>query len=379
MMDRFQPGQFVKQGELGYQAFHPTEVNRRWNISDMALIRKLSVADRFLGRLDTFSDLVDIDFYVAMHVTKEATLSAKIEGTQTSVREALLDRQAVASERRNDWEEVNNYIEALHHAIDQLEELPLSSRLIHSTHAILMQGVRGKHKQPGEYRSSQNWIGGSGPGNAAFVPPPPARVQDLMGDLEKMINGDTDGLPELLKAAVLHYQFETIHPFSDGNGRLGRLLIPLYLISKEVLRQPVLYLSAYFEGHRTAYYDHLTKVRMEGDMMGWFHFFLDGMIATARDGVETFNKTIRLERELPERVDALGGRSGSGRRLLRVLFRQPVVSAADIAAALGVTPATAYKLIADFVELDLLVEMPSSGRGRRYGFDPYLTLFADNL
>ena len=378
-MDHFQPGQFVKQGELGYKAFQPTEVNRRWEISDMALIRKLGIADRYLGRLDAFSDLVDIDFYVAMHVTKEATLSAKIEGTQTSVREALLDRQAVASERRSDWEEVNNYIEALHHAIDKLEGLPLSSRLICSTHEILMQGVRGKHKQPGEFRTSQNWIGGSGPGNAVFVPPPPARVQDLMGDLEKMVNGDTDGLPELLKVAVLHYQFETIHPFSDGNGRLGRLLIPLYLINKEILRQPVLYLSAYFEGHRTAYYDHLTKVRTEGDMLGWFHFFLDGIIATARDGVETFNKTIRLERELPDKVDTLRGRSANGRRLLRVLFRQPVVSAADIAATLEVTPATAYKLIGDFVKLALLVEVPSSGRGRHYGFDPYLTLFADDL
>ena len=376
-MNQFEAGHWVKQGGLGYRAFVPSRVDRKWQIDDMELIRKLGTADRFLGRLDAFSDLVDIDFYVRMHVTKEATLSARIEGTQTSVREALLEREAVARERRDDWEEVSNYIEALHHAINSLDRLPLSSRLICSTHRLLMQGVRGKHKQPGAYRTSQNWIGGTGPGNAAFVPPPHTQVQDLMSDLEKMINGDEDGLPELLKAALLHYQFETIHPFQDGNGRLGRLLIPLYLMSKDILRQPVLYLSAYFEGNRTAYYEHLTTVRTEGNLLGWFHFFLDGIISTARDGVRTFNETIRLERQLPDTINTLGGRSANGQRLLRALFRQPVISAADISRELSVTPATAYKLIGDFVALDLLAEVPSSGRGRHYGFEPYLNLFAE--
>ena len=344
----------------------------------MELIHKLGTADRYLGRLDAFSDQVDVDFYVRMHIAKEATLSAKIEGTQTSMREALLDREAIAQGRRDDWEEVNNYITALHHATGALQSLPLSSRLICDTHRILLQGVRGKNKQPGTFRTSQNWIGGSSPGSAVFVPPTADQVHPLMSDLEKMMNNPAIRLPELLRAALIHYQFETIHPFLDGNGRLGRLLIPLYLIERKILRRPVLYLSAYFEGRREEYYSRLMDVRTKGLLGQWFSFFLEGIISTARDGVHTFNETIQLNRRLTEHLhEVMGQRGANAQRLARHLFKQPITSAATISEALEVTPTTAYKLIQRFVELGYLTEVPTQARGRRYGFEPYLRLFAD--
>lgn len=352
-------------------------INRRWDFVDNGLLSQLGIADRYIGRPDAFSDLVNVDLYVQMHITKEATLSARIEGTQTSVREALLDRQAISGERRDDWEEVNNYVAALDYALEEMNSLPLSSRLIRNTHSILMRGVRGVSKGPGVMRTSQNWIGGSGPSNAVFVPPPASRVGALMSDLEMMIHNESHQLPELLKIALIHYQFETIHPFQDGNGRLGRLLIPLNLIQRGILRRPVLYLSAYFEGRRSAYYEHLTKVRTEGDLSGWFRFFLQGIIETAKDGVETFNKTVKLEKKLPEQLETLGSRRVNARRLLSKLFAKPVVSAGDVAKELEVTPGTAYNLINDFQRLGWLEEMPASGRAKRYSFEPYLSLFSE--
>ena len=377
-MEQYDAGRFIQQGNKKYQAFQPSVINRAWRDLDPSLLVKLGTADRYIGRLDAFSDLVNVDLYVKMHVTKEATLSAKIEGTQTSVQEALLDRQAVAGERRDDWEEVNNYVAAINQALVDLERLPLSSRLICRTHKVLMQGVRGASKGPGLFRTSQNWIGGNGPTNATFVPPPPGAVNDLMSDLEKFIHNERTDLPELLKAALLHYQFETIHPFQDGNGRLGRLMIPLYLIDRKILRRPVLYLSAYFEGHRQAYYDHLTRVRTEGQLSEWFHFFLDGIIATARDGVETFNATLQLEKQFAEQLQQENNRSANVQNFLSLLFAVPVVSASTVTAQLSVTPATAYKLIGEFTRRNWLREVPVSGRGKRYAFAPYLDLFAED-
>lgn len=374
-MEAFQSGQYVRQGSLDYRAFVPTTINREWQISDADLLQKLGTADRFIGRLDAFADLVDIDLYVRLHVAKEATLSARIEGTQTNVEEALLERRDVVDERRDDWEEVNNYISAINTAQHRLGELPLSSRLIRELHAILMQGVRGSKKGPGEFRRSQNWIGGTGPHNATFVPPPCHEVDRLMSDLERFVHSTNRALPELLKAALLHYQFETIHPFQDGNGRLGRLLIPLYLMNRQILRTPVLYLSAYFEDRRLDYYEQLMRVRLENDLLGWFHFFLDGVIATARDGVATFQRTLALERSLPDRLSHLGGRRANALALLPKLFATPIVDAARVSELIDVTPATAYKLIAGLEEAGILAPVSTSGRARKYAFRDYLDLF----
>jgi len=372
-MRNYSSGVYRKQGS--YRAFFPTEIDRRWIIDDPDLQNKLGKADRFLGRLDAFSDLVNIDMYVRLHVSKEATLSAKIEGTQTSVEEAMLDREEISIERRDDWEEVNNYVIAIKQAIASLKSLPFSSRLIRNTHATLMQGVHGQTKGPGAFRTSQNWIGGSSINRATFVPPPPQEVNRLMSDLEQLANNQHNPLPELLKVALIHYQFETIHPFQDGNGRLGRLLIPLYLIGNDILRQPVLYLSAYFERNRSQYYERLTDVREHHDLIGWFNFFLDGIIETASDGVQTFQNITVLERSLPDRLVGLGRRRGSAERLLRSMFGQPIVAVSDVKKILSISDAPAYRLVADLQKLDILREFPTANRSKSYVLWEYMQLF----
>ncbi|MCF6300054.1 MAG: Fic family protein, partial [Proteobacteria bacterium] len=259
-MNSFKSGQYINQGY--YKSFQPSLINRQWLLDDMEIQKLLSQADRQLGRLDMYSECVpNIDMFISMHVIKEATQSSKIEGTQTNIEDALFDKEDIAIGKRDDWEEINNYIEAMTHAIKALEKTPFSVRLIKQTHKILLQGVRGKNKMPGEFRSSQNWIGGATINDATFTPPVHTSISELMGDLEKHTHNNSWFFPDLLKIALIHYQFETIHPFLDGNGRVGRLLITLYLIEKEILKKPVLYLSDFFENNRQLYYDNLMLVR----------------------------------------------------------------------------------------------------------------------
>ena len=251
----------------------------------MEVIQLLDKANRELGRLDMYSEYIpNIELFIGMYVLKQATLSSRIEGTQTNIEEALLTAEEVSPEKPNDWEEVRNYIGAMERAIGLLDDLPFSSRLIRQTHATLMQGVRGERKMPGEFRRSQNWIGGSNIQNALFVPPIHHEVEALMGDLENFAHADTYYFPELLRIALIHYQFETVHPFLDGNGRVGRLMIALYLVSKKILKRPVLYLSDFLERNRTLYYDNLMRVREKDDIGHWFKFFLAGVIETAQKG-----------------------------------------------------------------------------------------------
>ncbi len=359
----------------GYTAFIPSPINRNWVITDQALLSKLSKADRFIGRLDSFSDMVDIEMYTKMHVMKEATLSSKIEGTRTNVRENLLGREDLVAEKRDDWEEVQNYIAAMQEATSLLGELPFSSRLVRRTHAVLMKGVRGQHKAPGTYRTSQNWIGGGNLRSASFIPPPHTYVNELMGDLELFANDDRNPMPDLLKVALIHYQLETIHPFLDGNGRMGRLLITLYLIDRKILAQPVLYLSAYFERHRQMYYDRLMAVREQNDLLGWFHFFLDGVLDTATTGVETFRSIIHLRNELEPKLAKLGSRQGNAQRLLTHMFSQPVLAVNEVASVLGSSTPTAYALVNDLEKLGVLEEITGGKRGKLYAMHEYLALF----
>jgi Fic family protein len=372
-MDNFSAGHGLRT--QGYTAFIPSFINRKWSITDQALLAKLSKADRYIGRLDSFSSLVDMDLYTKMHVTKEATLSSRIEGTRTNVRENLMEREDVVAEKRDDWEEVQNYIAAMQEATSLLRELPFSSRLIRRTHAVLMKGVRGQHKAPGTYRTSQNWIGGGSLSKATFIPPPHTYVQELMGDLELFANDDRNPMPDLLKVALIHYQLETIHPFLDGNGRVGRLLITLYLIDRKILTQPVLYLSAYFERHRQMYYDRLTAVREQNDLLGWFHFFLDGVLDTAISGVETFRSIIQLRNSFETRLASLGNRQWNAQRLLTQMFSQPVLSVSEMATILGASPPTVYTLVADLEQLGLLEEITGGKRGKLYAMREYLALF----
>lgn len=373
-MKNFQSGDYVQQGH--YKSFQPNPIDRVWSLDSMELIQLLGRADRELGRLDMYSDYIpNIDLFISMHVLKEATQSSKIEGTQTNMAEALLNREDVAPENRDDWEEVQNYVAAMKEAIANLEKLPFSSRLIRETHSTLLQGVRGKNKQPGEFRQSQNWIGGATIDDAIFVPPTHNSIGDLMSDIERFVHNDTQYFPELLKIALVHYQFETIHPFLDGNGRVGRLLITLYLVDRGILKQPVLYLSDFFERNRTNYYDNLMRAREKNDLLQWFKFFLVGIIETASNSVTTFDNILKLQKQVESQIQTLGSRTVNAQKVIHYLYQRPIIDAAKVGEVTELSPASAYKLIADLVEFGILEEITGGKRGKQYMFMAYLRLF----
>ncbi len=372
-MKHFVSGKYIYTGT--HKAFFPENINRKWIFDDNELLNLLSKADRSLGRLDMFSKYVDIDLYIRTHIAKEATQSSRIEGTQTQMEEVFMPGEDFSGEKRNDWLEVQNYIEAINKAVIQLNQLPFSSRLIKQAHRIITQGVRGKHKQPGEFRKTQNWIGGATIADAVFVPPPPTEIPGLMSDLEKFAHDTENPIPDLLKIGIIHYQFETIHPFLDGNGRVGRLLITLYLVSRGLLQRPILYISDFFERHRNLYYDKLMLVRTHNDIGQWLKFFLTGIIETSEKGIKTFDGILQLQKEIDIRLKTLKSREGNARKLIEYLYRQPVLIPVRAAGEIGLSMATVYKLIADLENLGLIGEITGGKRGRIYVFKKYLQLF----
>jgi len=370
----FNAGTYQHQGS--YESFQPSPINRQWTVDDVEVQKRLSEADRQLGRLDMYSEYVpNLDLFIRMHVVKEATQSTRIEGTQTGIEEALLDREDVPSGKRDDWEEVQNYIEAMDQAVDALDELPFSSRLIRKAHRVLMQGVRGEHKQPGEFRTSQNWIGGATVNDAIFVPPVHTSISHLMSDLETFVHNDKIFVPELLRVAIVHYQFETIHPFLDGNGRVGRLLITLYLVEKGILKRPVLYLSDFFERNRTAYYDNLMRVREKNDIGQWMKFFLVGIVETAKSGIKTFDSILKLQEDVDQLVEPLGQRAENARKVVRALYERPLTNAKRVANVTGLSMTAAYQLIEALERVGILKEVTGAKRNRLYLFDRYVKLF----
>ena len=372
--ENFQSGVWRQQYQ--YQSFSPQRVNRLWCWEDPRINTLLEQATRALGELNAFSLIVpDVDLFIEMHIAKEANQSSRIEGTQTAMDEAVMREELIAPEKRDDWREVRNYVDAINMAIAELQTLPLSNRLLRETHAVLMRGVRGEHKMPGEFRSSQNWIGGSGLKDAAFVPPHPSEVPDLMGDLEKFWHNEMIEVPDLILIAISHYQFETIHPFCDGNGRIGRLLITLYLVSKGLLHKPALYLSDFFERNRASYYDALMAVRTSGNLNHWVRFFLSGVAETARNGRDTFQKVLALRTESEARMHELGRRGKKGLELLRLLYSRPVVTVSDVGEALKMSAPTANALVSEFQRFGLLKEQTGYARNRVFAFEAYLKLF----
>lgn len=370
----FKPGRW--QQRLQYRSFEPVPVNHDWTWEDPQINVLLESANRALGELNAYSLIVpDIDLFIEMHVVKEAQTSSRIEGTNTGMDEAFLSEEQVKPEKRDDWREVRNYIDAANQAIAALDTLPLSNRLLRQAHATLMRGVRGEHKQPGEFRTSQNWIGGSSLADAAFIPPHHEGVPGLMSDLERFWHNETISVPHLIRLAISHYQFETIHPFLDGNGRIGRLLVPLYLVGHGLLAKPSLYLSDFFERHRGSYYDALTRVRLSGDLIHWVRFFLRGMAETATKGRDVFGKILSLRNDVEHRILTLGKRVPNARAALNLLYRRPVIAASDLEQALGVSAPTAQALVKDLIRLGILVEVTGQARGRVYEFEPYLDLF----
>lgn len=366
----------VWKARYQYKSFEPVPVNHEWVWEDARINALLEQANRALGELNAFSLIVpDIDLFIEMHVVKEAQTSSRIEGTQTGIDEALMPEEDIRPEKRDDWREVRNYIDAVNTAIGELKTLPLSNRLLKQTHEILMNGVRGEHKQPGEFRNSQNWIGGSSLADAVFIPPHPDGVAELMSDLEKFWHNEEVTVPHLVRVALSHYQFETIHPFLDGNGRIGRLMIPLYLVSNGLLAKPSLYLSDFFERNRASYYDALMRVRVSNDLIHWVRFFLTGVAETASKGRDVFRQILNLRTEVEHAVLGLGKRTPNARQALNLLYRKPVITAAELEKALDITHPTANALIRDFIRLKILIEISGQQRGRVYAFDRYLALF----
>ncbi|HLT64421.1 MAG TPA: Fic family protein [Pseudohongiella sp.] len=371
----FKAGHYEQRYE--YQAFLPEPICHEWLVADPELLDLLGRADRSMGELNAFSQLIpDIDFFIRMYVAKEATQSSRIEGTQTNIEDAFKNADDLKPEERDDWMEVQNYIRAINFAIAELDRVPLSVRLLRDTHAVLMRGVRGELKLPGEFRSSQNRIGISLM-HAAFVPPHHEHVPELMSDLENFLHAREFFVHPLIRIAIAHYQFETIHPFLDGNGRLGRLMISLYLASEGLLHKPALYLSDYFERNKTAYVDHLMAVREGNHLREWLVFFLFGVEQTARASATVFRSIIQLKQRIESEVLPRFGsrRQDNAIKLMRHLYGQPIVDVKWVADTLDIATNTAATLIADMVSFGILVEMTGQRRNRAFIFEEYLQLF----
>jgi Fic family protein len=372
-------GRYVSQS-TGYRAFMPAPLPP---VPEIALSRELqgllSDADRALGRLDgSVLTLPNPDLFVFMYVRKEAVLSSQIEGTQSSLQDLLAaEAQLLEQNLPRDVDEVVNYVRAMNHGLRRLPDLPVSVRLIREIHAELMQEVRGGRLQPGELRTSQNWIGpaGSTLNTAIFVPPPHAVLQEVLGNLENFLHAKDD-LPPLVKIALAHVQFETIHPFLDGNGRVGRLLITFLLTERAVLHKPVLYLSHYFRQHRQDYYEHLQAVRDRGAWEEWLGFFLRGVIEVAAEATNTARHLLQMREQHRSAITThLGRAAGNGHKVLESLFDHPILAVADVQKLTGTTYTAANSLVTRLVALGIIGEMTGFSRNRRFRYDPYIALF----
>jgi Fic family protein len=374
-------GRYVRQ-LAGYRAFLPAPLPPDPPVNLGPPLRELlSEADYALGRLDgAVLTLPNPDLFVFMYVRKEAVLSSQIEGTQSSLQNLLAAEARLADpEAPADVAEVVNYVKAMNHGLERLAELPVSVRLIREIHGVLMQGARGGRLTPGELRTSQNWIGPSGCtlAEASFIPPPPHAVPQALSDLERFLHGK-DPLPPLVQVGLAHVQFETIHPFLDGKGRIGRLLISFLLTEKKLLGRPVLYLSHHFKRYRAEYYERLQAVRDAGDFEGWLAFFLRGVAEVSREATQTAAAILRIREDYRARItEKLGRAAGNAQRVMDRLFDHPIVNVAAVRKWLDVTPAGANQIVNRLVDIGLLREITGYARNRRFRFDPYLELFEE--
>lgn len=377
-LEKFEAGHFERGPS--YKYFVPGRINQEWTWQNASINTLLERAAVKLGELNSYARLVpNIDLFIQLHVTKEAVVSSRIEGTQTNLDEAILPKEEVQPERRDDWQEVHNYSRAMNEAIAELKTLPISSRLLRQTHLTLLSNGRGEHKQSGEFRRSQNWIGGNSLADAAFIPPHDKLVQELMGDLENFLHNDDIHVPALIRIGMAHYQFETIHPFLDGNGRIGRLLITLYLVSEGILDQPLLYLSAYFEKNKNLYYDNLTLVRQKSDLVQWLKYFLVGIEQTATQAVQTLSTILALKLTMEQNIhDTFGKRAPAALRLLQALFAKPATTVEQAATTCDLSYKAANQLVALMHEHGYLKEITGQSRNRIFVFEPYLKAF-DNV
>ncbi|MCG8527165.1 MAG: Fic family protein [Opitutales bacterium] len=382
MQTQQQRAGIYRRQSTGYSAFHPASLPPKPPIKiEGEFQRLLSKADRALGRLDgSIQTLPNPDLFVFMYVRKEAVLSSQIEGTQSSLQDLLAaEARLFSANLPKDVDEVINYVQAMNHGLSRLEQLPLSIRLIKEIHEQLLKGVRGGRLKPGELRQSQNWIGPGGCtlNEATFVPPPPEEVPNSLGALEKFLH-DPGNLPALVQIGLAHAQFETIHPFLDGNGRIGRLLITLFLCEQEILQKPVLYLSHYFKQHRSEYYERLQAVRDQGAWEEWLDFFIQGILLVSKEATETARRILELrENHRNQITDHLGRAAGNGHRILEQLYQSPILKVTDVEQLLNVTFAAANSLISRLTRLGILQEITGQKRHRVFRYAPYLDLFSD--
>lgn len=346
---------------------------------DSALQDVAERANRALGRLDGVATLLPSpSLFLYMYIRKEAVLSSQIEGTQSSLSDLLLfENEELPGVPLDDVVEVSNYVTAMRHGLDRLKEgFPLSLRLIKEIHSLLVRDSRGSDKEPGEFRRSQNWIGGSRPGNAAYVPPPAEQVMPTVGALEKFLHDDPVKTPTLLKAGLAHAQFETIHPFLDGNGRLGRLLITFTLCAEDALSQPLLYLSLFFKQHRTEYYDALQRVRTDGDWEGWLSFYLTGVAEVSREAADTAKYLLTMFEQHRRQIQEVGKAASSALRVHDLLKERGVVSLSSAAQALNVSFPTVAKAVEKLESLGLVREFTGKRKNRLFSYDPYVRVLS---
>ena len=374
-LEDYKSGEYVKMND--YKAFIPSKINYNWGWDDTKLDKLLAEANRQIGELNAYSLLIpNVDLYIKMHVKIEANKSSRIEGTRTTVEEDLLDVTDINPEKRDDWEEVQNYVKAINYGVERIKEgFPVCTRLMRELHKILMQGVRGERKTPGEFRTSQNWIGGSMPSNAVYVPPPHTEIAECLTDFEKFINNEEIDTPNLIKIAILHYQFESIHPFLDGNGRIGRLLIPLYIRSKGMLEKSCLYISDYIERNRDTYYDLLTRVRTHNDIIGWIKFFLEAVIETSKTAKEKFRNVVELTMEMDKIIIDLPIKAENAKKVIDVLYNEPIINRKKLMETTNIRPSTIKDTVNVLLENNIIVETTGYSRNQVFAFQKYIDLF----
>ncbi len=374
-LEEYRSGEYVKMND--YKAFIPSKINYNWGWDDTKLDKLLAEANRQIGELNAYSLLIpNVDLYIKMHVKIEANKSSRIEGTRTTVEEDLLDVTDINPEKRDDWEEVQNYVKATNYGVERIKDgFPVCTRLIRELHKILMQGVRGEHKTPGEFRTSQNWIGGSMPSNAVYVPPPHTEIAECLTDFEKFINNEEIDTPDLIKIAILHYQFESIHPFLDGNGRIGRLLIPLYIQSKGMLDKSCLYISDYIERNKDTYYDMLTRVRTHNDMIAWIKFFLEAVIETSKTAKEKFRNVVELTMEMDKTIIDLPIKAENAKKVIDVLYNEPIINRKKLMEITSIRPSTLKDTVNVLLENNIIVETTGYSRNQVFAFQKYIDLF----
>ncbi|MEI6728625.1 MAG: Fic family protein [bacterium] len=357
----------------GYSYFLPDPINIDHTFSSDVYNLCIKATDK-LAELRAFSSFVpDVDFFIQMHISKEAVDSNKIEGTKTEIDDLFLEEGLFDDEKRDEIEEVKNYTKALNYGINRLDTLPISTRLIKEIHNVLMQGVRGKNKNPGEFRTSQNWIGGVTISDAHFIPPSFEHIGELTSDLEKFLH--YNDCPDLIKAGIIHFQFETIHPFLDGNGRVGRLVIILYLIQAQLLHKPVLYISQFFEKNRNLYYENLDLARGQKGLEPWLKFFLVGVYETANNNLQTLQKIVNLKSQLESKILELGKKGKNAKKLIDYLYSHPIVNVASVETLLKISKTAANNLLNDLEKLGILKEKTKFKRNRIFYFENYIGLF----